>query len=140
VIAQGAKALTLGEETFRYDPRALHDQHGGATDDRTGRRGANGTALPRPTKAVDVSRLDAELLDATVRLVRLIDRRGEYRSLAPLVVREIVYRLLTGAQGSRMRNLATFGGHAHRMVRAVGSYARTSTSHCGSRASRGNSA
>jgi AraC-like DNA-binding protein len=39
--------------------------------------------------------------------------------LAPLVVREIVYRLLTGAQGGRMRHLATDGGHAHRMVRAV---------------------
>jgi AraC-like DNA-binding protein len=39
--------------------------------------------------------------------------------LAPLIVREIVYRLLTGAQGNRMRDLATFGGQAHRMVRAV---------------------
>ena len=37
----------------------------------------------------------------------------------PLVVREIVYRLLTGHQGGRMRHLATDGGHAHRMVRAV---------------------
>jgi AraC-like DNA-binding protein len=71
-------------------------------------------------KAVDVSALDAELLDATLRLVRLIERPGEYRVLGPLVVREIVYRLLTGAQGNRMRHLATFGGHAHRMVRAVG--------------------
>jgi AraC-like DNA-binding protein len=51
--------------------------------------------------------------------VRLIDALGEYGVLAPLVIREIVYRLLTGAQGSRMRHLATFGGHAHRMVRAV---------------------
>jgi AraC-like DNA-binding protein len=51
--------------------------------------------------------------------VRLIDAPDEYRVLAPLVIREIVYRLLTGAQGSRMRHLATFGGHAHRMVRAV---------------------
>jgi len=71
-------------------------------------------------KAVDVSPLDANLLDATLRLVRLIDTPNEYRALAPLVVREIVYRLLTGAQGSRMCHLATFGGHAHRMVRAVG--------------------
>jgi AraC-like DNA-binding protein len=68
---------------------------------------------------VGVSPLDADLLDATVRLARLIDRPGEYRVLAPLVVREIVYRLLTGAQCSRMRRLATFGGQAHRMVRAV---------------------
>ena len=70
-------------------------------------------------KAVDVSPLDANLLDATLRLVRLIDTANEYRVLAPLVIREIVYRLLTGAQGNRMRHLATFGGHAHRMVRAV---------------------
>jgi AraC-like DNA-binding protein len=73
--------------------------------------------------AVDVSPLDVDLLDATVRLVRLIDRLidrpGEYRALAPLVLREIVYRLLTGAQGGRMHHLASFGGRAHRMARAV---------------------
>ena len=39
--------------------------------------------------------------------------------LAPLVVREIVFRLLTGPQCGRMRHLATFGGQVHRMVRAV---------------------
>jgi len=39
--------------------------------------------------------------------------------LAPLIVREIVYRLLTGPQCGRLRHLATFGGQAHRMVRAV---------------------
>jgi AraC-like DNA-binding protein len=70
-------------------------------------------------RAIAVSQLDAELLDATVRLVRLIERPEQYRALAPLVVREIVYRLLTGAQGNRMRLLATDGGHARRMVRAV---------------------
>jgi len=70
-------------------------------------------------KSVNVSPLDANLLDATLRLVRLIETPGEYRVLAPLVIREIVYRLLTGAQASRLRHLATFGGHAHRMVRAV---------------------
>ena len=70
-------------------------------------------------KSVDVSALDANLLDATLRLVRLVDVPVEYRVLAPLVIREIVYRLLTGAQAGRLRHLATFGGHAHRMVRAV---------------------
>ena len=65
---------------------------------------------------IDVSRLDADLVDATVRLV---ERPAEFRALAPLVVREIVYRLLSGGQGGRMRHLATDGGHAHRMVRAV---------------------
>jgi len=80
-----------------------------------GARAAAGEAC----RAVDVSALDAELLDATLRLVRLIDSPGEYRALAPLVVREIVYRLLAGAQGGRMRHLATSGGQAHRMARAV---------------------
>src|SRR5207253_7816681 len=51
--------------------------------------------------------------------VRLVDVPAEYHVLAPLVIREIVYRLLNGAQSSRMRHLATFAGHAHRMVRAV---------------------
>ena len=68
---------------------------------------------------VGVSPLDAELLDATVRLVRLIDRPGEYRVLSPLIIREIVFRLLNGEQAGRLRHLATFGGQVHRMVRAV---------------------
>ncbi len=70
-------------------------------------------------KAVDVSALDANLLDTTLRLVRLIDASNDYHALAPLVIREIVYRLLMGAQGNRLRHLATFGGQAHRMLRAV---------------------
>jgi AraC-like DNA-binding protein len=48
-----------------------------------------------------------------------MDRPDDYRVLAPLGIREIVYRLLTGAQGRRMRHLAKFSGQAHRMVRAV---------------------
>jgi AraC-like DNA-binding protein len=70
-------------------------------------------------RAIDVSRLGGDLLDATLRLVRLVETPEAYRALAPMVVREIVYRLLTGAQGGRMRHLATVGGLAHRMVRAV---------------------
>ena len=69
--------------------------------------------------AVNVSALDADLLDAVLRLVRLAESPGDYRALGPLVVREIVYRLLTGTQGGRLRHLATVGGHDHRMVRAV---------------------
>jgi AraC-like DNA-binding protein len=145
VIAQGSKEILVGEETFRYDPahylistmelpligevveaspakpylsvRLVLDPSI-VTSVMVGsgvvQAGGNGGV-----KAIDVSPLDANLLDATLRLVRLIDTPGEYRALAPLVVREIVYRLLTGAQGGRMRHLATFGGHAHRMVRAV---------------------
>jgi len=79
--------------------------------------------VPRPNdgsvKAIAVSALDADLLNACLRLVRLLESPEQYRALGPLVIREIVYRLLTGEQGHRMRHLATIGGHAHRMVRAV---------------------
>jgi AraC-like DNA-binding protein len=149
VIAQGSKEILLGEECFHYDPAhylistmqlPMISEVVEATPPRpylsvrlvldptvvtsmmmetgcgqsSGNSGGGGGA-----KAVDVSALDASLLDATLRLVRLIDTPGEYRALSPLVVREMVYRLLTGAQASRMSHLAEFGGQAHRMVRAV---------------------
>jgi hypothetical protein len=47
--------------------------------------------------AIDVSPLDAGLLDAVVRLVRLLSSPTEACFLTPLVRREIVYRLLLGA-------------------------------------------
>ncbi|MBI1375778.1 MAG: helix-turn-helix domain-containing protein [Phycisphaera sp.] len=146
VIAQGSKVLTLGDERFRYDPAnylistmelPLTAQIIEATPDQPylGLRLVFDTAVvasvmvessispPRGdgggVKAIDVNRLDADLLDAILRLVRYADNASEYRVLGPLVVREIIYRLLTGAQGDRMYHLATFGGHAHRMVRAV---------------------
>jgi AraC-like DNA-binding protein len=80
--------------------------------------------LPSPrseasVKAIDVSPLDPSLLDATVRLVRLLDSPREYRVLAPLVTREIVYRLLMGEQGGRLRHVAILGGQVHRIARAV---------------------
>ncbi|HSI37004.1 MAG: AraC family transcriptional regulator N-terminal domain-containing protein [Phycisphaerae bacterium] len=148
VIAQGAKTLTLGDDVFRYDPARymiatvgvpMTAQVVEASPDRPylslrldldpalvgSVMVESDLAEPRGTdggggvRAIAVSALDAELLDATVRIVRLIERPEQYRALAPLVVREIVYRLLTGAQGGRMRHLATGGGHARRMVRAV---------------------
>jgi AraC-like DNA-binding protein len=146
VIAQGGKDITLGEETHRYDPShylittvdlPLSGQVVEATPARpylsvrlvldpavvasvmveSGDLAAGEEG--RGVKAIDVSKLDSEILDATLRLVRLVEKPSDYRVLAPLVIREIVYRLLTGAQGGRMRHLATFGGRAHRMARAV---------------------
>ena len=146
VIAQGSKVILLGDDKFRYDPaHYLVTTMGlpavGKVVEASPERPylsfrlvldpsvvssvmvESGVVEPRGdgggVKAVDVSPLDANLLDATLRLVRLADSPGEYRVLAPLVVREIVYRLLTGAQASRLRHLASFGGLDHRMVRAV---------------------
>jgi len=70
-------------------------------------------------RAINVSSLDANLLDAVVRLVRLLDSPAEARFLAPLITREIVYRLLMGKQGDRLRHIAVLGGNTHRIVRAI---------------------
>ena len=70
-------------------------------------------------RAMDVSPLDADLLDATVRLVRLLDSPAEARVLRPLITREIVYRLLMGEQGNRLRHLALLGSHTDRIAEAV---------------------
>jgi AraC-like DNA-binding protein len=70
-------------------------------------------------RAVSVSTLDASLLDAVLRLVRLLDSPGDYRVLAPLVIREIVYRLLMGDQGDRLRQIAVVDGRVHRVAKAI---------------------
>ena len=70
-------------------------------------------------RAIDVSPLEANLLDAVVRLVRLMDSPAEARVLAPGIAREIVYRLLVGEQGDRLRHVAILGGQSHRIARAI---------------------
>lgn len=70
-------------------------------------------------KAIVISALDPDLLDATVRLVRLVDTPAQATVLLPLVKREIVFRLLTGEQGHRLRHLPTLGGQSHSIARAI---------------------
>jgi AraC-like DNA-binding protein len=147
MIAQGAKDVWLGDEHFHYD--AAHYLVSTLGVPATGRVveasrqrpylgfrlsldpsvvtsvmvesgvGVQSRGEGDGVNGVGVSPLDTNLLDAMLRLMRLINRPADYRVLAPLIIREIVYRLLIGPQCSRMRHLATFGGQAHRMVRAV---------------------
>jgi AraC-like DNA-binding protein len=70
-------------------------------------------------RAIDVSLLDGNLLDAAVRLVRLLDAPAEVPVLLPLITREIIYRLLIGEQGDRLRHLAVLGGYTSDIARAV---------------------
>jgi len=62
-------------------------------------------------RAIDVSLLDGNLLDAFLRFVRLVDSPLEARVLLPLMTREIIYRLLMGKQGDRLRHLTISGGY-----------------------------
>lgn len=71
-------------------------------------------------KAMDVSPVDADLLDAVVRLVKLLASPIEMKLLAPAIIREIIYRLLRGKQGERLSHLvAAAEGDARRISRVV---------------------
>lgn len=75
-------------------------------------------------RAVAASPVDADLLDAAVRLVRLVEAPATAPVLLPLITREIVFRLLMGEQGARLRHLVTVGGYTTRISRAVERLAR----------------
>lgn len=145
VIAQGNKEIIVGEERYRYDPAhyllttvelPITSQVVEASRERpylslrldldpvlvgsvmveVGHSALQGNA---DVRAINVSPLDAGLLDATVRLVRLLAAPEEAPVLAPLVIREIVFRLLMGEQGGRLRHLLVMGGFADRIARAI---------------------
>ncbi|MBW4660403.1 MAG: AraC family transcriptional regulator [Drouetiella hepatica Uher 2000/2452] len=145
VIAQGSKEVFLGSDRYQYDPMHyllatvelpivsqileaspakpylslrldLDPTLVGSVMVEAGYPSPQGHAN---VKAIDVSPLDASLLDAVVRLVRLLAAPAEAPVLMPLIIREIIYRLLTGAQGSRLRHIAVLGGYTHHVARAV---------------------
>jgi AraC-like DNA-binding protein len=145
VIAQGSKEVLLGENRYRYGP----SQYLLATVELPTIRRVLEASKERPylslrlelaptlvgsvmleaghsslpgradVRAIAVSLLDANLLDAFVRLVRLLDSPAETPVLLPLITREIVYRLLMGEQGARLRHLALLGGYTPHIARAV---------------------
>jgi AraC-like DNA-binding protein len=145
-VAQGSKRALLGEEVFRYDPEhymiytvdlPLSFQVDEASEERpylgfrldlepalvasvimeSGLRIKKGDAS---AKAMNVSSVDADLLDAIVRLVRLVETPAQRKVLAPLIIREIVYRLLIGGQGARLSHILASGGDTRRISKAIG--------------------
>jgi len=146
VVAQGCKQALLGDEVFRYDPGhyliytvdlPLTFRVEEASKERPylGLRLNLDSALVASVmvesgiepkkgdvrlKAMDVSPLDANLLDAVVRLVRLLDTPAELKALAPLIVREIVFRLLASGQSARLSHLLAVGKDTQRISKAIG--------------------
>jgi AraC-like DNA-binding protein len=74
-----------------------------------------GTARP----GIAVSDAPDELLDAIVRLLRLIDRPRDRKALTPLFKREILWRLMTGEQGDVVRQLGLADSSLNHITRAV---------------------
>ena len=146
MIAQGSKEVLLGDDCYRYDANhylitaaalPTASRVTGASEERPYLGVVLGldpalvgsvmveAGHPAPgdraaVRAFEVSPLDAGLVDAVVRLVGLLDVSAEEaRFLRRLVTREIVFRLLKGEQGGRLRQIAALGGHAHRIARAL---------------------
>ena len=145
VIAQGSKEAQLGEERYRYDPYQycigtvelpLVTHIVEASSERPylsvslelnptlvgsvmSESGQTPPSEPTDTKAFSVNSLTADLLDAVVRLVRLIENPNEASVLVPLVKREIVYRLLMGEQGERLRHIAILSGYIPPIAKVI---------------------
>lgn len=154
LMAQGGKRLLLGDEVFTYrtgeclivtadlpvtghflgaDPR--HPSLGMGLvlrpaviapllmEGPPGRWSRTTTALP----AIATGEAGPELLDALVRMLRLLDHPADAPVLAPLIEREILWRLLTGPHGGMIRQigLADSGlSHVSRAIRWIrGNYA-----------------
>jgi len=70
-------------------------------------------------RGLAVSRVEPPLLDAVTRLVQLLETPRDLPILAPLVQREIHYRLLCGDQGERLRQMVAANGQARRIAEAI---------------------
>lgn len=69
--------------------------------------------------ALGVSEVEPGLLDATFRLARLLDTPRDAAALAPLAEREILYRLLVGAQAPMIRRIASAESRLKQVSRAI---------------------
>jgi AraC-like DNA-binding protein len=74
---------------------------------------------PDAPPGIAVSTAPAELVEATLRLLRLLDRPHDITVLAPLVKREILWRLVTGEQGATVRRFGLPDNGFSHVVRAV---------------------
>lgn len=145
VVAQGAKTATLADETYRYDPSTylvtsvelpilgriveaspetpylalkLSFEVDVILDiiKETNRP----VAVPEEASlGIAVNRTSPALLEAIVRLLRLLDSPEDIPVLAPLAIREILYRVLQGEQSALLHSFAIIGSHAHNIAQAI---------------------
>src|SRR6478735_5624144 len=125
MIAQGTKRLAIGDRTYDYGPGQYlvasvdlpitgHYTHASADEPALGfglvlRPSVIASLLleagagPEPARAapappgIGVADASPELLDAVVRMVRLLDSPGDRDILAPMIEREILWRLVNGS-------------------------------------------
>jgi AraC-like DNA-binding protein len=145
IVAQGQKELLLGDEVFSNSPGQylvssaeipLSARVVGATLDRPHlglilhfdllslRSLIEEVQLPTPPgtasqRGIYVSRTRPALLDAVLRLVRLLQSRAEIPVLAPMIEREILFRLLLDESSAVLHRTAQADTQPHRIGVAI---------------------
>lgn len=72
-----------------------------------------------PSPGLFVQKVDAGMLDAFLRLVSLLDTPDLIPVLAPMITKEVHYRLLLGPAGNSLRLLYTYGTHKNQVAKAI---------------------
>jgi AraC-like DNA-binding protein len=145
VVAQGSKQVLIGDEAIDYGPGqsmlatidlpvVSHVRRASVAepflglmltlDVRTILQAASEMDVPRhrrdgPDRSISFEILDDALLDALVRLVKLLAEPTLIPRLAPLIQQEITIRLLSGSHGARLRHLVTAGSPRQQISKVV---------------------
>lgn len=145
MVVSGAKRVLLGEEEYQYDahhfllssldlPVVASIVEASEESPYLGMRleldmeallevvyDPRVVSLVKPcsSRAMAIGEMTAPLLSSFERLVDLLEEPEHIPVLAPLVHREILYRLILSGQGARLRQIATIGSHSHQIGRAV---------------------
>ncbi|MCM4079329.1 AraC family transcriptional regulator [Paractinoplanes hotanensis] len=142
LIAQGAKTLVLGDRVYEYRagqylvasvdlPVSGHYTEAPAlgfglvldpAEIAELLLAAPPGSLPQPdgpTSAIAVSDAPDELIGAAVRMLRLLETPRDIPVVAPLIRREILWRLVTGEQGAAVRQLGLAGSSVTQVAQAV---------------------
>ena len=146
IIAQGRKQVMVGDRVFIYDSAThlvvsvdtpvvgqvldatpdepylcvrldIQPAQVGALIMESGRV-PNADAAPGP--ALSLSPVTTELLDAVIRLVGLLQHPADIPVLAPMIEREILYRLLSGDQAAKLHQIAVAESRLQHVNRAIG--------------------
>jgi AraC-like DNA-binding protein len=147
VLAQGSKRVLLGDEVYVYDSSrylivAQHLPVSGQVIDASPEAPYLGLRLdfdvkdiaalaldmklgealsPRPAqRGLCTGELCTALLEPLLRLVRLLATPEDVPTLAPLICRELLYRLLKLPEGWRMAQMAIVDSHSQRIAKAIG--------------------
>ncbi|MFC0406872.1 AraC family transcriptional regulator [Roseomonas elaeocarpi] len=142
LVLQGAKQITVGRRTLRYDPanyfiatvefpasswviEGTRAQPYLAFSLKLDRAALCSLILDMPpapegeTTGFAVSAVTPDLLDALSRLLRLLDTPDDIPVLAPVHEREVLYRLLKGPQGGALRQVARADSQLSQVRRAI---------------------